>query len=89
MELSKNEICFKVEGGTVLRVWKHDKIYMRLDKYKQYSVPFTRKTVNYLNNVPPQLRLLLEMGEFAVDLSFEPSIVEVLETMKITKQKDW
>lgn len=89
MELSNNEMCFKVERSTTLRVWKHDKIYMRLDKYKQYSVPFTQKTVNYLNNVPHQLRLLLEMGEFTFDLSFESAIVGVLETMVITKRKDW
>ena len=65
-----------------------DTVYMRLDKYQQYSAPLNEETYNYLEDKEGIIKQLLPFG-FSSSIDNLERILEILKPLKETKQKDW
>ena len=82
--LKGSKISLAVEERfTNLIIWigkKEDAIYMRLDKANNYSVPFKKERLDYLNKEHKTLKELLEFFVFG-----ETSVSEIDKVLEITK----
>lgn len=88
------EVELAIEGRTTnLRIWstKHDNnIYMRLDKYNNYSACLSDKSVDYLDKPHPAVIKLNELFGFngATKDDIE-TIVEITKKMVYRECIEW
>lgn len=95
-----SELTLKIEGrGTNLRIWVGNEkslaegggrklIYMRLDKYNDYSVTWNKEYFEYLQNPPKEMSKLLKF-EFTSELSDLDEILEITKKMKYRELMSW
>lgn len=94
------ELSLAIEGrGTNLRIWIGNEkcladgggkrmIYMRLDCFNQYSVPFCKERIGYLENEHQALNELVKFG-FESDIECLDEILEITKKMKERPCRDW
>lgn len=94
------ELSLAIEGRfTNLRIWIGNEkcladgggkrqIFMRLDKYNDYSVPFNAENFKYLQNPPKGFDKLLKFG-FQSDIENLDEILEITKKLKYRKLREW
>lgn len=76
-----NEKCLTDGGGK-------RQIFMRLDKYNNYSVPLDAEKFKYLQNPPKGLEKLLKFG-FQSDIENLDEILEITKKLKYRELISW
>jgi len=95
-------LSLAIEGRyTNLRIWIGNEksiadgcgrqmIYMRLDAYKEYSVPFNKETANYLNKKNEVIDRLLSFYEFGqTDVSRLDEVLEITKDLVYRPVLEW
>jgi len=84
MQLSDKELSFAIEGKyTNIRVWKHNNlIYIRLDRYNQYSCPLSNESILYLEKPNKIVSELLKLGGFSFSDEKESEVIVLLRSLK-------
>lgn len=98
---SEKELQLAIEGRTTnLRIFtgknengkysfkEHNTVYLRLDKFQNYSAPLKEDTFNYLENKDTPVKQLLKFG-FSSSINNLPEILEITKGMKIRECLQW
>ena len=87
-EIGTRELQLAVETkSTNLRIWLSKGIvYMRLDCFKQYSVPLSEKSFSYLDKPHKAVKELCD--KYGFNGATEKDIPTILEIVKDMKQRD-
>jgi len=83
----------KTKCNVRLRIWISRSrgnlmIYMRLDKYNQFSVPLCEEALKYISNPPKEFIELLKFG-FCSHIENLNAILEITNKMKHARLTEW